>query len=45
MRIFSRKAKALGIKHVVEEFDDTHMAIQYRYDRSLELASKAFRKR
>jgi enterochelin esterase family protein len=45
MRIFSRKAKAMGIKHVVEEFDDNHMAIQYRYDRSLELASKAFRKR
>ena len=44
MRIFSRKAKALGIRHVVEEFDDSHMNIQYRYDRSLELASRAFRK-
>ena len=44
MRIFSRKAKALGIRHVVEEFDDNHSSIQYRYDRSLELASRAFRK-
>jgi enterochelin esterase family protein len=45
MRIFSRKAKALGIRHVVEEFDDSHMNIQYRYDRSLELASRAFKSR
>jgi enterochelin esterase family protein len=30
-------------RHVVEEFDDGHMNIPYRYDRSLELASKAFR--
>jgi S-formylglutathione hydrolase FrmB len=45
MRIFSRKAKALGIRHIVEEFDDTHMNIQYRYDRSLELISRAFRGR
>ncbi len=44
MRIFSRKAKTLGIRHVVEEFDDTHMNIQYRYDRSLELASRAFKR-
>jgi enterochelin esterase family protein len=42
MRIFSRKAKALGVKHLAEEFDDTHSNIQYRYDRSLELASRAF---
>ncbi|MBI4564365.1 MAG: esterase [Planctomycetes bacterium] len=41
MRIFHRKATALGIPHRVEEFDDTHMNIQYRYDRSLELISKA----
>ena len=44
MRIFSRKAKELKIRHVVEEFDDNHMAIQYRYDRSFELASKAFKR-
>jgi S-formylglutathione hydrolase FrmB len=44
MRLFSRKAKALKIRHVVEEFDDNHMNIQYRYDRSLELASRAFRR-
>ena len=44
MRIFRRRAKSLGIRPVVEEFDDTHMNIQYRYDRSLELASRAFRK-
>jgi len=44
MRIFHRKAKSLGIPHAVEEFDDGHMNIPYRFDRSLEMASKAFRR-
>jgi enterochelin esterase family protein len=44
MRIFHRKAKALGIAHAVEEFDDGHMNIPYRFDRSLEMASRAFRR-
>ncbi len=39
-RIFSARLKKLGIPHVYEEFDDTHMKINYRYDRSLEFISK-----
>lgn len=34
-RILSRRLKELGIDHVHEEFDDGHMSISYRYDRSL----------
>ena len=41
-RIFTRKLKRLGIRHVHEEFDDGHMGISYREDRSLPLISKAF---
>lgn len=41
-RIFSSKLKELGIDHTYEEFDDTHMKLSYRYDRSLEFISKAF---
>lgn len=41
-RIFSSRLKKLGIQHVYEEFDDTHMEIQYRYDRSLRFISDAF---
>lgn len=44
MRIFSAKAKALGVAHRVEEFDDGHMSISYRNDRSLEVISTAFRR-
>ncbi len=43
MRIFSARARKLGIPHEVEEFDDGHMSIGYRYDRSLEVASRAFK--
>jgi len=41
-RIFSGKLKKMGIEHVYEEFEDTHMEIHYRYDRSLKFISKAF---
>src|SRR5262245_24313162 len=34
-RIFASRLSARGIPHVHEEFDDTHMDITYRYDRSL----------
>ena len=34
-RIFCSRLDALGVKYLYEEFDDTHMAINYRYDRSL----------
>ncbi len=42
MRVFAGHARRLGVKCVVEEFNDGHMNIQYRYDRSLPLlASRA----
>ncbi len=44
MRIFSAKAKALGVPHQVEEFDDGHMGITYRNDRSLEVISRSFQR-
>ena len=34
-RIFCSRLDELGVKYTYEEFDDTHMAILYRYDRSL----------
>ncbi len=34
-RIFAKKAASLGVKVHHEEFDDGHMNINYRYDRSL----------
>ena len=34
-RIFAGRLRALGIAHEHEEFDDSHMAVQYRYDTSL----------
>lgn len=34
-RIFSARLTALGVAHSHEEFDDGHMGINYRYDRSL----------
>ena len=33
-RIFTSRLDELGIPYVYEEFDDTHMGIAYRYDRS-----------
>ena len=40
-KILSRKLTELNIPHLHEEFDDGHFNITYRYDRSLELISKA----
>lgn len=40
-RIFCTRLDELGIKYVYEEFDDTHMGILYRYDRSFSELSKA----
>ena len=39
-RIFCDKLKKKKIKFVHEEFDDGHMNIQYRYDRTFEMISK-----
>lgn len=44
LRIFHDRARRLGIPHRVEWFDDGHMNIGYRNDRSLEVASAAFRR-
>jgi enterochelin esterase family protein len=41
-RILSKKLRDFGIEHRHEEFDDGHMGISYRYDRSLELISGNF---
>lgn len=41
-RLFSAKLKARGIEHLYEEFEDTHMNIPYRYDRSLPWISERF---
>jgi S-formylglutathione hydrolase FrmB len=34
-RIFASRLRALGVTHDHEEFDDSHMEVQYRYDTSL----------
>jgi len=39
-RILSKKLRDFGIDHIHEEFDDGHMNISYRYNRSLELISE-----
>ena len=39
-RILSASLRRLGVAHVHEEFDDGHMSIAYRYDRSLAFLSK-----
>ncbi len=39
-RIFSRRLKENNIKHVYQEFNDTHMNIQYRYDVSFKYISQ-----
>ncbi len=41
-RIFSAKLQNLEIEHLYEEFEDTHMHIPYRYDRSLPWISEQF---
>ena len=43
-RIFSKKLREHGIPHIHEEFDDGHMNIAYRYNRSLELISENIEK-
>jgi enterochelin esterase family protein len=40
-RILSKKLTELGVAHLHEEFDDGHFNVSYRFDRSLELISKA----
>jgi enterochelin esterase family protein len=40
-RIFCSRLDELGVPYTYEEFDDTHMAIVYRYDRSLTELTKA----
>jgi enterochelin esterase family protein len=40
-REMSRRLRKLGIDHIHEEFDDTHMSISYRYDVSLRRISAA----
>jgi enterochelin esterase family protein len=40
-RLFVRELTSRGIPHVHEEFDDGHMNVSYRYDRSLPLLAQA----
>ena len=40
-RIMCSRLDALGVKYIHEEFDDGHMGVVYRYDRSLTLLAKA----
>ena len=42
-RILRQQLQERGIRHIHEEFDDGHMRIAYRYDRSLTLLSEAIR--
>ncbi len=44
-RLFAARLRRLGIRPRHEEFDDGHMNIQYRYDRSLTLLSRALARR
>lgn len=41
-RMFSAKLKSKNIDHVYEEFEDGHMGISYRYDRSLPWITERF---
>lgn len=41
-RILCERLRKLDVPHIHEEFDDGHMSISYRYNRSLELISKHF---
>jgi hypothetical protein len=42
-RVLSKRLRAAGVKHVYEEFDDTHSDIDYRLDVSLPFLTKALR--
>jgi enterochelin esterase family protein len=44
-RQFAARLRALGIRHTYEEFDDGHMGLTYRFDRSLPLLWKALQPR
>jgi enterochelin esterase family protein len=41
-RMFSAKLKDKGIDHIHEEFEDGHMSISYRFDRSLPWITEMF---
>lgn len=41
-RVLCEKLKNFNVPHIHEEFDDGHMNIAYRYNRSLELISQNF---
>jgi len=41
-RMLAERLKKLGIPYTYEEFEDTHMKISYRYDRSLQFISDNF---
>jgi S-formylglutathione hydrolase FrmB len=41
MRLLARRLTALGVPHEVEEFDDGHMNVGYRYDVSLPKIARA----
>jgi S-formylglutathione hydrolase FrmB len=43
-RILSRELDRAGIKHVYEEFDDTHSGVDYRMDRSLPYLTRVLAK-
>ena len=40
-RVLSKRLREYDVPHIHEEFDDGHMGISYRYNRSLELISRA----
>lgn len=42
-RVLDEKLTTLGIQHVFEEFEEGHLNITFRYDRSLPLLSRALR--
>ena len=42
-RILSKRLALAGIKHVYEEFDDTHSDVDYRMDTSLPFLARALR--
>ena len=41
LRLFVHRLRELGIRHEVEEFEDGHMNVQYRYDVSLPKIARA----
>ena len=41
-RMLAERLRGLGVRPVHEEFPDGHADVQYRYDRSFALLSRAF---